>query len=111
MTVLITVHKNSGLLKLQGLGLMCMTVWTGCWPHGSSIRTNRTSVVWSCHSKRRLKDAKKEGSFATSTRWLNHHTFHNLEMNGEAAAADYIAAEEFPVLFKALTVEGGYTMK
>jgi hypothetical protein len=32
-------------------------------------------------------------------------------MNRKDAPADYIAAEEFPTLFKAPTVEGGYTVK
>jgi hypothetical protein len=61
-----------------------------------------------------MKDAKEQMLFAASCGLFIHfkhfHVFHNLKVTGEAAAEDHIAAKEFPTLFKALIVEGGYTL-
>jgi hypothetical protein len=54
----------------------------------------------------------KVPSFAGSAGWFEHfkgcHGFHNLKLTGEAAAADLVAAEKFPMLLQATIEVLGY---
>jgi hypothetical protein len=53
----------------------------------------------------------KVSFFVASAGWFERfkgrHGFHNLELTGEAAAGDVVAAEKFPAQFPALTDEHG----
>jgi hypothetical protein len=64
------------------------------------------------HNLNAIEPGQKVQSFAASAGWFEsfkgRHGFHNLKLNGEAAAADFVAVEKLPAFLQATTERHRY---